>query len=67
MTIEEVINKVDWEGGLVEACEYGLDPNRIDAKESLKFRSNLLKAYKAWQDLKQFEDEYYTMCEECDY
>lgn len=63
MTETEFINKVDWEGGLLEGLDWGLKEN--DLQEGTKLWSIVREVRLARADLKHWIDEYYDYCESC--
>lgn len=70
MKIEEFINKCDYEGGLSELFDYGIDEEdiaNIELDENSQIKKTIMSAYKAWKEYKKFEDEYYYLAEEESY
>ena len=63
MTETEFINKVDWEGGLLEGLDWGLTEN--DLEEGAKLWSIVREVRLARADLKYWIDAYYDYCENC--
>lgn len=63
MTETEFINKVDWEGGLFEAINYGLTEN--DLPEDSKLRPIVERAVHGISNYWTAENEYFDYCENC--
>jgi len=54
MTAADFASKVAWEGGVMEALDYGLDPS--DAPEG-PIRDAWARLYQLWQQLSPIADE----------
>lgn len=52
MTVEEFSSKVEWEGGIFGALEYGLHADQLDSEDSAS-----TELRKAWADLESAYNE----------
>lgn len=51
MTEQELIDKIEWEGGILAALDYGLGPEDLDEDADPQFRSLWLDLCAAWTKL----------------
>lgn len=67
MNAAEFINQCDWEGGLKEFFDYGFQPTQLESTVDSKLRDVICRAYKHWQEYKEYEDQYYALVETGEY
>ena len=57
LTVEDLANKVEWEGGIIAVLEYGVNPNDLDPSVPDALREAFGELYRAWIDLGPLERE----------
>lgn len=62
MTDEEFIAKVEWEGGFLDALDYGLTHKRLDPEGS-EIYNIVARAVLLYSQLADLENEFYDIAE----
>ena len=55
-TPAEILNRLEWEGGLYEVFEWGLKPDHVDKNKYPSVHGALVSAYTAWKEYHKAEE-----------